>query len=29
MVSASIDLVGAICCLFLDAHTPLEKPTAA
>jgi sugar phosphate permease len=28
-ISASIYLIGAICWLFLDSHTPLERPAAA
>jgi MFS family permease len=28
-ISAGIYLIGAICWLFLDSHTPLEQPTAA
>jgi MFS family permease len=28
-ISAAIYLVGAICWLFLDSHTPLERPAAA
>ena len=27
-VSAAIYLVGAVCWLFLDPHTPIEQPTA-
>jgi sugar phosphate permease len=28
-ISASIYLIGAICWLFLDSHTPLERPAVA